>query len=136
MAVKRTGQLGFGEALIAGRGRNAALERVLGLVLESPAAIRPEGLDRGFHEGTPGPCHLAGGWWQYLVMEAEAVHVHGKAAELEEQVVDMRADGGHRHRQLAGDLRGRQVGRQIAQHAELALAERVDEPRGVRPPGG
>lgn len=32
MSVKRTGQLGFGEALTSGRGRNVALERVSGLV--------------------------------------------------------------------------------------------------------
>jgi IS5 family transposase len=32
MSVKRTGQLGFGETLASGRGRNLALERVAGLV--------------------------------------------------------------------------------------------------------
>jgi transposase, IS5 family len=32
MSVKRTGQLGFGEMAMSGRGRNAALERVSGLV--------------------------------------------------------------------------------------------------------
>jgi transposase, IS5 family len=32
MSVKRTGQLGFGEVALGGRGRNAALERVSGLV--------------------------------------------------------------------------------------------------------
>lgn len=32
MSVKRTGQLGFGEVMIAERGRNPALERVSGLV--------------------------------------------------------------------------------------------------------
>jgi IS5 family transposase len=32
MSVKRTGQLGFGEAVVSGRGRNPALERVAALV--------------------------------------------------------------------------------------------------------
>jgi hypothetical protein len=34
----------------------------------------------------------------------------------------------HRHRQLAGDLRGRQVGLQVSQHPDLALAERLNQP--------
>ena len=50
MSVKRTGQLGFGEVLSSGRGRNAALERVLGLVDWS--AI--EGLLAGLREEGPG----------------------------------------------------------------------------------
>lgn len=50
MSVKRTGQLGFGEALASGRGRNPALERVSGLV--DWAAI--ERLLAGFRQEGPG----------------------------------------------------------------------------------
>ena len=51
MSVKRTGQLGFGEALSGGRGRNAALEKVSDLVdwdrLEARlAGLREEGPGR------------------------------------------------------------------------------------------
>ena len=44
-------------------------------------------------------------------------------AELGEQVTHVRADRVHRHRQLAGDLRSRLVGRQITQHPGLAVCE-------------
>jgi IS5 family transposase len=50
MSVKRTGQLGFGETLVSGRGRNAALERVSGLVDWS----RIEGVLSGLRLEGPG----------------------------------------------------------------------------------
>ena len=43
-------------------------------------------------------------------------------AELGVQVAHMGADGVDRDVQLAGDLRPREIGRQVAQHAQLALA--------------
>src|SRR6266567_8265642 len=46
-------------------------------------------------------------------------------AELGEEVAYVRPDRVHRQGQLAGDLRRGQVGRQIPQHADLALAERL-----------
>ncbi len=46
-------------------------------------------------------------------------------AQLAAHVADMRADCVHRYRQLAGDLRSRQVGRQITQHPGLGLAQRL-----------
>jgi DNA-binding NarL/FixJ family response regulator len=52
-------------------------------------------------------------------------------------VTDVRADRCHRHRQLTGDLRSRQVGRQVRQHPDLALAKRIYQPLcypGGRPP--
>ena len=50
MSVKRTGQLGFGETLLSGRGRNAALERVLALVDWG----RIEGVLSGVRQEGPG----------------------------------------------------------------------------------
>ena len=50
MSVKRTGQLGFGEALLSGRGRNAALERVSALVDWG----RIEGVLSGLRQEGPG----------------------------------------------------------------------------------
>jgi IS5 family transposase len=50
MSVKRTGQLGFGEAALSGRGQNPALERVSGLV----AWDRLELLLAGMREDGPG----------------------------------------------------------------------------------
>jgi hypothetical protein len=49
-------------------------------------------------------------------------------AQLAAHVTDVRPDRVHRHRQLAGDLRSRQVGRQIAQHPGLTLAQRLSQP--------
>src|SRR5260370_10223678 len=46
-------------------------------------------------------------------------------AELQVEVVDVGLDGVRRDGQLAGDLRPGQVGRQVAQHADLAVAERL-----------
>lgn len=54
MAVRRTGQLGFGEALLLeGRGRNAALDRVSGLVRWDGIEARLAGL-REEGPGRPG----------------------------------------------------------------------------------
>ena len=50
MSVKRTGQLGFGEAAVSGRGRNPALERVAALVDWD----RIEALLSGLREDGPG----------------------------------------------------------------------------------
>jgi len=50
MSVKRTGQLGFGEAVVSGRGRNPALERVAALVDWG----RVEALLCGLREDGPG----------------------------------------------------------------------------------
>ncbi|RYI03435.1 MAG: IS5 family transposase [Acetobacteraceae bacterium] len=50
MSVKRTGQLGFGEALTGARGRNGALERVLALVDWG----RIEGVLSGLRQEGPG----------------------------------------------------------------------------------
>src|SRR6185437_8799568 len=48
--------------------------------------------------------------------------------QLAAHVADVRADRVHRQGQLAGDLRRGQVGRQISQHADLALAQRLGQP--------
>jgi len=45
-------------------------------------------------------------------------------AQLAAYVTDVRTDRVHRHRQLASDLRSRQVGRQITQDPGLTLAQR------------
>jgi hypothetical protein len=44
-------------------------------------------------------------------------------AQLAAHVADVRADRGYRYRQLAGDLWGRQVGRQGPQHSDLTSVE-------------
>src|SRR6185312_1362776 len=57
-------------------------------------------------------------------------------AQLAAHVADVRADRVHREGQLAGDLRRGQVGRQISQYPDLALAQRLSQPRGLYQPGG
>jgi hypothetical protein len=56
-------------------------------------------------------------------------------AELGVQVAHLRLDGVERDVQFAGDFRPRQVGRQVAQYAQFALAQRLHRqprPRGRR----
>jgi len=54
-------------------------------------------------------------------------------AELGVQVAQVGLDGARRDGELGGDLRCRQLGRQVAQYAEFAAAERFEQrPR----PGG
>src|SRR5580692_3373315 len=52
-------------------------------------------------------------------------------AELFVYVSHVRPDGVHRQVQLPGDLRGRKVGRQVPQHAGLAVAERRVQARWI-----
>src|SRR2546430_15176400 len=73
-----------------------------------------------------------GGWRE----QAEAAGVLDRLggtvrAELGEEVAYMRPDRVHRQGQLAGDLRSRQVGRQVTQHTDLGLAERIYQAEGV-----
>src|SRR6201995_5846698 len=56
-------------------------------------------------------------------------------AELGEEVAYMRPDRVHRNGQLAGDLRRGQVGRQVTQHPDLGLAQRIHQAEGVCWPG-
>src|SRR5690242_18499618 len=46
-------------------------------------------------------------------------------AELGEEVANVRPDRVHRQGQLAGNLRRGQIGRQVAEHPDLALAKRI-----------
>src|SRR5690242_6865601 len=56
-------------------------------------------------------------------------------AELVEEVAYVRPDRVHRYGQLAGDLRHGQVGRQVTQHPDLGLAQRIYQAEGVCWPG-
>jgi hypothetical protein len=48
-------------------------------------------------------------------------------AQLVVDVARVRADGVHRYEQLVGDLRHAEAGREVAEHAGLGLAERLEE---------
>src|SRR4029077_4542898 len=56
-------------------------------------------------------------------------------AEFGEEVAYVCPDRVHRQGQLAGDLRRGQVGRQVAQHPDLGLAQRIYQAEGVCWPG-
>src|SRR4051794_13725282 len=50
--------------------------------------------------------------------------------QLEEQALDVRLDGIHRHEQVAGDLLGRPELRQALQHVELPFGQRLEQVAG------
>src|SRR5258707_13008991 len=68
---------------------------------------------------------------------AGALYGGGTVADLElgEDVVDVSVDGVQRDEQFAGDLRPGQVGRQVAQHPQLARAELPGGRRRIRAAG-
>src|SRR5258708_5165834 len=68
---------------------------------------------------------------------AGALYGGGTVADLElgEDVVDVSVDGVQRDEQFAGDLRPGQVGRQVAQHPQLARAELPGGRRRIRVAG-
>src|SRR5260370_11190008 len=68
---------------------------------------------------------------------AGALYGGGTVADLElgEDVGDVSVDGVQREEQLAGDLRRGQVGRQVAQHPQLARAELPGGRRRIRVAG-
>src|ERR1700750_1011997 len=80
----------------------------------------------------------AAGWgWREQAEGAGALDRLGATvrAELVEEVAYVRPDCVHRYGQLAGDLRHGQVGRQVTQHPDLGLAQRIYQAKGVCWPG-